>query len=38
VLEVAVMILLMALLLLTIVYFIPQFPQYAIDPYKYFII
>lgn len=36
--EAAVMVLLMALLLLTFVYFIPQFPHYAVDPYRYFII
>lgn len=29
---------LMALLLLTLVYFMPQFPQYAVNPYAYFVI
>jgi hypothetical protein len=36
--DAAVMLLLMMMLLLTFFYFIPQFPQYAVDPYRYFII
>lgn len=29
---------LMTLLLLTLIYFMPQFPQYAVEPYAYFVI
>ena len=36
--EAMVMLLLMGMLLLTLIYFIPQFPQYATNPYAYFVI
>ena len=36
--EALLMLLLMAMLLLTLIYFIPQFPQYAIQPYAYFVV
>lgn len=38
VVDVGISLMLMALLFLTLVYFMPQFPQYAIDPYAYFVI
>lgn len=31
-------VILMGLLILTLVYFMPQYPQYAVDPYAYFVI
>ena len=37
-LEALLMLLLMAMLMLALIYFIPQFPQYAIQPYTYFVI
>ena len=36
--DTAIMLVLMAMLMLCIVYFIPQFPQYAVAPYTYFVI
>ena len=36
--EALVMLLLMGMLLLAMIYFIPQFPQYAVTPYTYFVI
>jgi len=36
--EVILALLMMAMLILTLVYFMPQFPQYATEPYAYFII
>ncbi len=36
--EVLIALILVAMLILSLVYFIPQFPQYAVDPYAYFVI
>lgn len=36
--DVVITLILMVMLMLCIVYFIPQFPQYAVNPYTYFVI
>ena len=36
--DVTVVLMLMAMLMLALIYFLPQFPQYAVNPYAYFVI
>ena len=36
--DIIISLILIALLVLTLIYFMPQFPQYAVNPYAYFVI